>query len=125
VPPPDDWTVEEADAALPRVTAVVERVRAAAGGARDHVRSTSAAGAGNGHSATRAEALAFAAAVEQLAGQGIVLRDAERGLVDFPAIARDGRRYWLCWLVGEPSVAWWHWPEDGFAGRRPLDEPPR
>jgi hypothetical protein len=122
---PDDWSPEEADAALPRVTEVVERVRAAAAGARDHVRSAGQAGAGNGHSPARPHALAFAAAVEELAAEGIVLRDAERGLVDFPAVAPDGRRYWLCWVVGEPAVAWWHWPEDGFAGRRPLDERPQ
>jgi hypothetical protein len=121
---PDDWSVQEADAALPRVTAVVERVRAAAAGARDHVRATEAAGTGNGHSKARPAALAFTAAVEELAAEGIVLRDADRGLVDFPAVAPDGRRYWLCWVVGEPSVAWWHWPEDGFAGRRPLSDRP-
>ena len=122
---PDDWSVEEADAALPRITEVVGRVRASAGAARDHAKATSAAGAGNGHSPSRPEALAFAAAVEELAAEGIVLRDADRGLVDFPATAPDGRRYWLCWVVGEPSVAWWHWPEDGFAGRQPLSDRPR
>jgi Uncharacterized conserved protein (DUF2203) len=121
---PDDWSVEEADAALPRITAVVERVRSAAGGARDHVRATAAAGPGNGHSPARAQALAFAAAVDELAAEGIVLRDADRGLVDFPAVALDGRRYWLCWVVGEASVAWWHWPDDGFAGRKSLSERP-
>ena len=36
-----------------------------------------------------------------------------------------GRWYWLCWLVGEEAVTWWHWPEDGFAGRTPIDQPPR
>jgi hypothetical protein len=122
---PDDWSVEEADAALPRVTEVVERVRSAASGARDHARATGRSGGGNGHSPARPQALAFAAAVEELAAEGIVLRDADRGLIDFPAVAPDGRRYWLCWVVGEPSVAWWHWPEDGFAGRRPLSERPR
>ena len=122
---PDDWSVEEAEAALSRVTEVVERVRAAAAGARDHVRDAGRAGAGNGHSPARGQAFAFAAAVEELAAEGIVLRDADRGLIDFPALAPDGRRYWLCWVVGEPSVAWWHWPEDGFAGRKPLDERPQ
>jgi hypothetical protein len=27
-------------------------------------------------------------------------------------------------VLGEPEVAWWHWPEAGFAGRRPLSDPP-
>jgi hypothetical protein len=122
---PDDWSLEEAVAALPRVAEVVARVRATAAGTRDHVRAAGAAGAGNGHSPGRSEAMAFTDAVEELAAEGIVLRDADRGLVDFPAVAPDGRRYWLCWVVGEPSVAWWHWPEDGFAGRKPIEERPR
>lgn len=122
---PDDWTVEEADAALPRVTDVVTRVRASVAGTRDHLRSVSTTAGGNGHSEDRPAAHTFADAVAQLSAEGIVLRDADRGLVDFPAVAPSGRSYWLCWLVGEPSVSWWHWPEDGFAGRRPLTEPPR
>jgi hypothetical protein len=121
---PDDWTVTEVNAALPRVTEVVERVRASVVGTRAHHRATGDAAGGNGHSRDRPAALSFAAAVEALAAEGIVLRDADAGLIDFPATAPGGRRYWLCWVVGEPAVAWWHWPEDGFAGRRPLSEPP-
>ena len=51
----------------------------------------------------------------------IVLRDISTGLLDFPAEA-DGRPIWLCWRLGEPSVAAWHAQEDGFAGRRPIEE---
>ena len=116
--------MEEANAALDRVTDVVERVRASVGGTRDHLRSLSTSASGNGHSDDRPAALSFAEAVATLSADGIVLRDADRGLVDFPALAPNGRSYWLCWLVGEPAVAWWHWPEDGFAGRRPLTELP-
>ena len=57
--------------------------------------------------------------VEALAGEGIILRDPESGLVDFPA-RREGRRVFLCWRVGEDSVGFWHGPETGFSGRRPL-----
>ena len=66
----------------------------------------------------------FHDAVVALEAEGIVLRDVRTGLVDFPAQASSGRGYWLCWIVGEPEVAWWHWPEDGFAGRTPLSQPP-
>ena len=118
------WTVEEANAALPRVTEVVTRVRASVGGTRDHARATAASAGGNGHSERRADALTFQEAVEMLAAEGIVLRDADRGLVDFPAVAPSGRAYWLCWVVGEPEVGWWHLPEDGFPGRTPISEPP-
>jgi hypothetical protein len=50
----------------------------------------------------------------------IVLRDVTRGLIDFPAM-RDGEEVYLCWLVDmEESIGFWHEPEAGFAGRRPL-----
>lgn len=109
--PPRWWTVAEANAAL-------ERVRALATRARDAIH----AAIGNGHgAAARADALAV---VEELEADGIVLRDIERGLVDFPARAPSGRAYWLCWLIDEDDLAWWHWPETGFAGRTPLTDPP-
>ena len=41
-----------------------------------------------------------------------------------PARLADGRQYLLCWVLGEPAVEWWHWPDTGFAGRRPLSDPP-
>lgn len=49
----------------------------------------------------------------------VLLRDLDRGLVDFPAIV-DGREAFLCWQLGEPQVAYWHPPETGFAGRQRL-----
>jgi hypothetical protein len=59
-------------------------------------------------------------AVGELDAVEIVLRDINRGLIDFPAI-RDGVEVYLCWLVDdEESIGFWHEPEAGFAGRRPL-----
>ena len=54
-----------------------------------------------------------------LADRGILLRDPETGLIDFPS-ERDGRRVFLCWRLGEDDVAWYHEGEAGFSGRRPL-----
>ena len=51
----------------------------------------------------------------------IVLRDISTGLLDFPAEA-DGQPIWLCWRLGESSVTAWHTQEQGFAGRRPIEE---
>ncbi len=64
---------------------------------------------------------AFKAGLEQLAQWNIELKDLQRGLVDFPAL-RDGRTVFLCWLLGEPEVAFWHETTTGFAGRKPLDD---
>jgi hypothetical protein len=57
--------------------------------------------------------------LESFAAQGILLRDTDSGLVDFPS-RRDGRDVFLCWKLGEQRVGYWHPPETGFAGRRPL-----
>jgi len=51
----------------------------------------------------------------------IVLRDISTGLLDFPSTV-NGRPIWLCWRLGEGSVTAWHTHEEGFAGRRPIDE---
>src|SRR6188472_4046254 len=66
------------------------------------------------------EAEAVAAAVEELNSLGVVVKDLDRGLVDFPAL-RQGEEVLLCWQVGEGEVAYWHGLEEGFAGRKPLD----
>jgi len=54
-----------------------------------------------------------------LADRGILLRDPETGLIDFPA-ERDGLRVLLCWRLGEDQVAWYHDEQAGFSGRKPL-----
>jgi hypothetical protein len=59
-------------------------------------------------------------AVEELEGLGVLVKDLDRGLVDFPSL-RDGDDVLLCWQVGEEEIAYWHGLEEGFAGRKPLD----
>jgi hypothetical protein len=51
---------------------------------------------------------------------GVQVKDLEEGLLDFPCII-DGRTVLLCWKLGEKEIGYWHSPEDGFAGRKPLD----
>ena len=54
---------------------------------------------------------------------GCVLRDLDLGLVDFPFRARGGAVF-LCWKVGEPAILFWHGPDEGFAGRKPIAKLP-
>jgi hypothetical protein len=54
-----------------------------------------------------------------LAERGILLRDPEMGLVDFPGEV-DGRPVFLCWRTGEDEVAWYHGQHSGFSSRKPL-----
>jgi len=65
------------------------------------------------------EGAAVAACVAQLEELGVVVKDLDRGLVDFPAL-RDGEEVLLCWEVGEDEIAFWHGVDEGFAGRKPL-----
>ena len=103
------WTVEEARAYLPRLRELVERIRRA---------SLAAARArGNGHGPATDD---VRDALAELAENDIVLRDPSAGLIDFHARGADGVVYLLCWRLDEPDLAWWHLPEDGFAGRKPL-----
>jgi hypothetical protein len=74
--------------------------------------------------ATEAAETALAAVdslLRELTDIGAQVKDLDQGLIDFPALhPRNGAVVLLCWRVGEPEVAWWHLPEDGFAGRKPL-----
>jgi hypothetical protein len=66
------------------------------------------------------ETAAMAEAVERLERLGVIVKDADRGLVDFPALRESGEEVLLCWQVGEDEIAYWHGLEEGFAGRKPL-----
>ena len=61
----------------------------------------------------------LAAALDDLDELGILVKDLDTGLVDFPS-ERDGEPVLLCWRLGEDEIAWYHGHDDGFAGRRPL-----
>ena len=57
--------------------------------------------------------------VDEITGQGIIIRDVAQGLVDFPHM-RDGREVFLCWIGGEGSIGFWHETDRGFIHRQPL-----
>jgi hypothetical protein len=62
--------------------------------------------------------------IHQIKELGVHLKDAEKGLCDFPYIRR-GKMVYLCWQLGEDRIEYWHDIETGFAGREPLDETDR
>jgi hypothetical protein len=120
------WTPEQANQLRPIVGATVRRLRAAREVlAQDEFDSDfallaeSAGGAWPGKERAKAS-IDVALGFEALERLDIVVRDLDRGLVDFPAVI-DGREVYLCWLLDEPAVTHWHAIESGFAGRRPLD----
>jgi hypothetical protein len=107
------------------VAETITRLRSARAGLSDEEARDALAEAGpqnGGGSPGRLVSEAFVelrAALRQLQEAEVVLRDLDRGLVDFPAV-RDGREVYLCWLEGEPEIGHWHDLEAGFDGREPL-----
>jgi hypothetical protein len=61
-----------------------------------------------------------AAAIADLESLGVVVKDLDVGLLDFPGL-RDGEEVELCWQVGEDAVAHWHPLDAGYRGRKPID----
>jgi len=59
--------------------------------------------------------------LENIQESGCVVKDLEKGLVDFPTLFR-GQEVYLCWLLGEPSIQFWHGVDEGFAGRKAIDQ---
>lgn len=57
--------------------------------------------------------------IDWFAAEGIQLKGIAPLIVDFPSTL-DGEPVLLCWLEGEPALAWYHPAETGFMGRRRL-----
>jgi hypothetical protein len=60
------------------------------------------------------------AGIEAVHRRGVLVKDLDRGLVDFYALRGD-RLVFLCWQLGEPEVLHWHSLESGFGGRQRID----
>jgi len=59
--------------------------------------------------------------VDEIQQNGCLVKDLDTGLVDFPSL-RGGEKVYLCWKLGEERIGYWHGIEEGFAGRKPLDD---
>jgi hypothetical protein len=57
--------------------------------------------------------------VHKVKATGVLFKDINLGLLDFPAL-KDGREVYLCWKYGEGEIAFWHEIEAGYAGRRSI-----
>jgi hypothetical protein len=122
------FSVEEANALLPKVQRIVGRIQRAHTRVRSfdsEAKLAAEAAEQGGGGITRGVAYAkllidLTSFVSELEALGVQLKDFARGLVDFPSL-RDGRVVLLCWQLGEGDrVEWWHDVDAGFAGRTPL-----
>ena len=60
-------------------------------------------------------------ALAEIDSIGVQVKDLDIGLLDFPCEV-EGSIVLLCWRMGEHSITHWHSTEEGFAGRKPIDE---
>lgn len=129
------FTQEEANAALPEVRPLVQRLvedrqaLVALGGELEEVQALIGGNGGSLDPSRVGElqegvahaAAALASLVDDIQDLGVQVKDLDRGLVDFPARhPQTGETVLLCWELGEPEVGYWHDLEAGYAGRKPL-----
>ncbi len=126
------FTLEEAQALLPRVQGLVARGRKQIQdyvAAKQQLAATVQTVRGNGHRADTLQQAQLATTralrqvqqtAEELHALGCEVRDLEMGLIDFRS-QREGREIYLCWCVGEETISYWHELDAGFGRRQPLD----
>jgi hypothetical protein len=60
-------------------------------------------------------------AVAEMNATGVQVKDLDMGLLDFPCRV-NGETILLCWKLGETGITHWHGTEEGYAGRKPIDD---
>jgi hypothetical protein len=127
------FTVEEANELLPAVRPLVESMvahRKLLSAATERREQLTATIAGNGgglppqelaevQTEIEREAAEIARCIDGIQELGVLVKDLDSGLVDFPAL-REGLEVLLCWRLGEDEIRYWHGLEEGFAGRKEL-----
>lgn len=126
------FTLDEANAMLPLLTAVLRDITALARDLQQrHEHLTRLQHSGLATEAHRDEIETLVDAFErdqarmqefedELRRLNVELKDYFTGLIDFPCW-KDDREIYLCWRLGEPEVAHWHELDTGFAGRRQIE----
>jgi hypothetical protein len=125
------FTLAEAQSLLPRLRSLLKEISAEwdhARGLNPEVQKARDKAQFDGYSKFGAEYVEsvshLTSLIHQIKDMGVLLKDADKGLCDFPYI-RQGRVVYLCWQLGEDRIQYWHDMESGFAGREPLDETDR
>jgi hypothetical protein len=123
---PKLFTVDEANALLPKLKELLEDIGRHRDSLREKaphmepiLRSAPANGGGRAGSEYGVEAYRLYLAIERIRELGVILKDLDAGLLDFPH-EREGRVVFLCWHPPEERVAFWHELGAGYAGRQPL-----
>ena len=123
------WSEDEVRAYLPRLNEILSVLREAAE-LPNLVKSNGHASITQGHKPHSAKLasgeadfnpqISIGEAIQELDEYDVIVRDPKVGIVDFWARGEDGVDYLLCWRSGEEDLGWWHFPDEGFMGRKRL-----
>lgn len=62
----------------------------------------------------------FYKSIEEIESSGVMIKSIDEGLLDFPSL-RFNEEIWLCWKEGETEIKFWHGKDEGFNGRKPVE----
>ena len=120
------FTLQEANQVLTSIRAWMDEIQTIRGEILVHqpeIWSVMEKSAGNGGNPTLSRMVKsfdrLDALIHNIQDTGVIIKDINTGLLDFPAL-KDGREVYLCWKHGEEDIAFWHEIEDGFAGRQSI-----
>lgn len=120
------FTLAEAEAELPRLRRLLTALQEAKAELTDEEAHQALAMAaptngGGAHGRTIGESfIELRRILLQLGDIGVILRDIDMGLIDFPSFM-DDREVYLCWCLDEDRITAWHEIDEGYHQRRPLD----
>lgn len=120
------FTVEEANSLIPTMRELLEDVtkhrdelRSKAPNMEPILKAAFTNGGSKEASEYSREAYRLWLAIERIREHGVILKDLDAGLLDFPH-EREGRVVFLCWHPSETEISYWHDLDAGYAGRQPL-----
>ena len=120
------FTLEEARSLLPRLRQIFQdihrrrdRIRDADDRLANAMRQTSADLGGRLVNGLLMDLLQLNGQLQRIQKMGVIVKDLDRGLLDFPSI-RSGREVFLCWELDENDIEFWHDLDAGYAGRERL-----
>lgn len=120
------FTIEEANALLPKLQELLgdvsehrDALREKAPHLEPILMAAPTNGGGRAGSEYGVEAYRLYRTIERIQEHGVILKDLDMGLLDFPH-ERDGRVVFLCWHSPEEEIGYWHEIEAGYQGRQPI-----
>ncbi|HPS64895.1 MAG TPA: DUF2203 domain-containing protein [Ignavibacteria bacterium] len=76
----------------------------------------------NGSGSYPVEMYEMVGLIQKILSDGVILKRVDIGLIDFPHLRTTGEEVYLCYILGESDIEYWHTISEGFAGRKPIED---